>query len=165
MIFHSRASNCAPPFRESAMRDLSNFSLFDVEYKGYLYPTVEHAYQALKYSCTKNPELVNIIRDEFASKSAVQAKSSGSKKEMKKRGVTLDLLKWNDCSLDIMKALIASKLSRHAEIQKIINTVKENNIELVHFSRMDMFWGAHTNPEKTAITKGNNHLGKIYMSF
>jgi hypothetical protein len=80
MIFHSRASNCTSPFSESAMKDLSNFSLFDVEYKGYLYSTIEHAYQALKYSCTKNPELVNTIQDKFANKTAVQAKSSRSKK-------------------------------------------------------------------------------------
>ncbi len=75
------------------------------------------------------------------------------------------MLKWNECSLDIMKSLIASKLSRHVEIQQIINTANKNNVELIHFSRMDMYWGGHTNFEKTEITKGHNHLGKIYMSF
>jgi ribA/ribD-fused uncharacterized protein len=164
-IFHSRARHCSPPFPASAMRDLSNFSLFDVEYRGNVYSTVEHAYQALKYSCTIHPELINVIRNEFATKTAVQAKSSGSKKEMEKRGVTLDLLQRNKCSLDIMKELIESKITRHIEIQQILTIAKENKVYLVHFSRMDMYWGAHTNPEKTIISKGTNHLGEIYMSF
>jgi ribA/ribD-fused uncharacterized protein len=161
MIFHSKAKKSSLPFPESAMKDLSNFSAFDVEYDGHIYPTVEHAYQALKYSCTQNKTLVSVIRDEFADKTAVQAKSSGSKKEMKKRGVTLDVKCWNEYSLPIMKKLIVSKLQRHPEIRKILDVAKEQNIRLVHFSRMDMYWGAHVNEEK--IT-GLNHLGEIYMA-
>ena len=164
MIFHSRAKNCTSPFIESAMRDLSNFSSFDVVYEGNVYSTVEHAYQALKYSCTTNPDLVHSIRDEFSTKTAVQAKSSGSKKEMKKRGVVLDVSKWNECNLGIMKNLISSKLSRHTHLQQILTTASENKVYLVHFSRMDMYWGAHTNSEQTAIIKGSNYLGRIYMS-
>jgi ribA/ribD-fused uncharacterized protein len=160
MIFHSKAKKCALPFTESAMKDLSNFSSFDVEYEGHIYPTVEHAYQALKYSCTQNKNLVSIIRDEFANKTAVQAKSSGSKKEMKKRGVTLDVKCWNEISLTIMKKLILSKLQRHPEIRKILDIARDQNIRLVHFSRMDMYWGAHTNGVEVT---GVNHLGEIYM--
>jgi ribA/ribD-fused uncharacterized protein len=160
MIFHSKAKKCSSPFPESAMKDLSNFSSFDVEYEGHIYPTIEHAYQALKYSCTQNKDLVGIIRDEFADKTAVQAKSSGSKKEMKKRGVTLDVKCWNETSLLIMKKLILSKLQRHPEIRKILDVAREQNIRLVHFSRMDMYWGAHTNGEEVT---GLNHLGEIYM--
>jgi ribA/ribD-fused uncharacterized protein len=164
-IFYSKSSDCPLPFPASAMRDLSNFSDFDVEYEGNVYSTVEHAYQALKYSCTTHPELVLLIRDEFSTKTAIQAKSSGSKKEMKKRGVTLDLLRWNECSLRIMTSLVASKIKRHVELQHILTKAKEYKLYLVHFSRMDMYWGAHTNSEKTIITKGANHLGEIYMSF
>lgn len=160
MIFHSKAKKCGSPFTESAMKDLSNFSSFDVEYEGYIYPTVEHAYQALKYSCTQNKNLVKVIRDEFADKTAVQAKSSGSKKEMKKRGITLDVKCWNEYSLPIMKKLILSKVQRHPEIRKIIDVAREQNVRLVHFSRMDMYWGAHANGDKVT---GVNHLGEIYM--
>jgi ribA/ribD-fused uncharacterized protein len=147
------------------MKDLSNFSEHDVIYDGYLYPTVEHAFQALKYSCTSRPELVGIVREAFANKTAAEAKSSGGKGAMKKWKVELDIRCWEQKKVAVMNDLIASKIERHPEIRQIIDTAKTHNMELVHFSRSDMYWGAHVNPEGTAIKDGKNMLGKLYMSY
>ncbi len=91
------------------------------------------------------------------------AKSAGSKSGMKKYGVILDVRSWNEKKLEIMNSLIQSKIERHIEIQQILRIVKERNIHLVHFSRMDMEWGAHVDTDGI-ISKGENLLGNIYMS-
>jgi len=163
--FHSKSKQTEPPFTPTAMKDLSNFSEHDVIYDGYLYPTVEHAFQALKYSCTSRPELVGIVREAFANKTAAEAKSSGGKGAMKKWKVELDIRCWEQKKVAVMNDLIASKIERHPEIRQIIDTAKTHNMELVHFSRSDMYWGAHVNPEGTAIKDGKNMLGKLYMSY
>lgn len=163
--FHSKSKKTELPFSETAMKDLSNFSSFDVEYDNHVYPTVEHAFQALKYSCTEKPELVDVIREQYADKDAIAAKSSGGKGAMKKLKVNLDINCWNTVKDEIMKKLIASKISRHPEIRQIIDIAREHNYRLVHFSRSDMYWGAHVNESGTEIKDGLNKLGEIYMGY
>jgi ribA/ribD-fused uncharacterized protein len=165
MQFHSKSKKTEPPFAPTAMKDLSNFSDHDVLYGGHTYKTVEHAFQALKYSCTDKPELVNTVRLKFADKTGVEAKSSGGKGAMKVWKVTLDVPCWENTKVGIMRDLIASKMERHPEIREIINVAKENNIILVHFSRSDMYWGAHVNESGTGIKNGQNMLGKLFMSY
>ena len=169
MQFHSKAKMlpAGSIFSPTAMRDLSNFSEFDVEYEGFVYRTVEHAYQALKYLyCSNKPELFEIVREENQKKDALGAKESGGKGGMAKRGVVFDRDGcWDKKQIEIMTKLVASKIKRHPEIRKIVETAKENNIILVHFSRSDMIWGAHVTEDGKNIKKGTNHLGNIYMSF
>ena len=165
MQFHSKSKKTEPPFSPTAMRDLSNFSDHDVSYGGNTYKTVEHAFQALKYSCTDKPELVNTVRLKFADKTGVEAKSSGGKGAMKVWKVTLDVSCWENKKMGIMRDLIASKMKRHPEIREIIQVAKGNNITLVHFSRTDMYWGAHVNEAGTGLKNGQNMLGKLFMSY
>ena len=165
MQFHSKSKKTEPPFSPTAMRDLSNFSDHDVSYGGNTYKTVEHAFQALKYSCTDKPELVNTVRLKFADKTGVEAKSSGGKGAMKIWKVTLDVSCWENKKVGIMRDLIASKMERHPEIREIIKVAKENKITLVHFSRSDMYWGAHVNEAGTGLKNGQNMLGKLFMSY
>jgi ribA/ribD-fused uncharacterized protein len=169
MQFHSKAKLLPADsiFSPTAMRDLSNFSEFDVEYEGFVYRTIEHAYQALKYLyCSNKPELFEIVREENQKKDALGAKESGGRKGMEKRGAVFDRDGcWDKKQIEIMTKLVASKIERHPEIRKIVQTAKENNIILVHFSRSDMIWGAHVTEDGKSIKKGTNHLGNIYMSF
>ena len=169
MQFHSKAKLLPADsiFPPTAMRDLSNFSEFDVEYDGFVYRTVEHAYQALKYLyCSNKPELFEIVREENQKKDALGAKESGGKGGMAKRGAIFDRDGcWDKKQIEIMTKLVASKIERHPEIRKIVETAKENNIILVHFSRSDMIWGAHVTEDGKSIKKGTNYLGNIYMSF
>jgi len=169
MQFHSKAKFLPADsiFSPTSMRDLSNFSEFDVEYEGFVYRTAEHAYQALKYLyCSNKPELFEIVREENQKKDALGAKESGGKGGMAKRGVVFDRDGcWDKKQIEIVTKLVASKIERHPEIRKILETAKENNIILVHFSRSDMIWGAHVTEDGKSIKRGSNHLGNIYMSF
>ena len=169
MQFHSKAKllPAGSIFSPTAMRDLSNFSEFDVEYDGFVYRTAEHAYQALKYLyCSNKPELFEIVREENQKKDALGAKESGGRKGMEKRGVVFDRDGcWDKKQIEIVTKLVASKIKRHPEIRKIVQTAKDNNIILVHFSRSDMIWGDHVTEDGKSIKRGTNHLGNIYMSF
>lgn len=155
-----------PFHRDTALRDLSNFSEFDVEYDGVVYKTVEHAFQTLKSLCMKGPEekIQEYIEKVKSAETAVDAKSAGGKTAMKKEGVSLDIECWENKKDDIMDKLIRSKVERHEDIRKILETVKEQGFYLVHFSRMDMIWGAHVDAETGEVKKGENRLGKLYMS-
>ena len=163
--FHSKSKKSPSPFSPTALQDLSNFGMFDVVYGGATFPTVEHAYQALKYSCTEKPELVNSVQTEFRDRDPVDVKKAGSKATMKKLGVTLDVECWNGYKDGIMETLIKSKIDRHPEIQETLKIAAKNNIMLVHFSRSDMYWGAHVSEDGKSIKRGENNLGKIYMSY
>jgi ribA/ribD-fused uncharacterized protein len=159
--FHSKSAllknHILPP---DALRRLSNFSEDSVEYDGNVYPTVEHAYQAQKYMCSNKPELVQMFYNGTI-QTAKDAKTAGGKAGMKKYGAALDLECWNQNQDNIMMALIESKIRRNEYIRSILKIVYENNVKLVHFSRTDMYWGAHVNPDGS-IKTGLNKLGEIY---
>ena len=172
--FHSKSKLLpkSSPLPPTAARDLSNFSKHDVEYEGKIYPTVEHAFQAQKGGCLVDKKGQSISEDkktEFIEKvraldTAEQAKSAGGKGAMKKEDIYLDIKCWDSKRNEIMDALIRSKVERHADIRKILDIVKEEKIRLVHFSRMDMEWGAHVDKEIGEIKEGKNKLGELYMS-
>jgi ribA/ribD-fused uncharacterized protein len=164
-VFFSRSKAAEPPFTPSAKKDLSNFSEFDVEYDGHIYRTVEHAFQALKYTCTERPELVDIVREKYKGELGNGAKKSGGKAEMKKYGVSLDVACWEKHKDDIMRKLIASKIERHPEIRRILELAKDRNYTLVHHADRgaDMYWGALV--KENDRIEGKNMLGKIYMEY
>ena len=165
---------------EDALRRLSNFSEDSVEYDGNVYSTVEHAFQAQKYKFSNKPELVQMFYKEnsgfpsakensgFPScgtiKTAAEAKTAGGKGGMKTRGAVLDVECWNNNRDTIMNALIKSKIQRNPYIRSILEIAATHNIEFVHFSRSDMYWGAHVNEDGT-LKKGLNKLGEIYNKY
>jgi ribA/ribD-fused uncharacterized protein len=154
--FHSKSAQNILPLKR-----LSNFSEDPVTYNGVTYPTVEHAFQAQKYSFTDKPELMQLFTT-YAT--AAEAKSAGTKGAMKKHKTELDINKWNECRDAIMVALITSKIEKNPDIKNILVIAKQNNIRFVHFSRTDMYWGAHMN-EDGSIKKGENRLGIIYNKY
>jgi len=83
---------------------------------------------------------------------------------MKKECISLDIKCWDSKRNDIMDELIKSKVERHEDIRHILEIVKRENIHLVHFSRMDMEWGAHVDPVTNEIKDCKNRLGELYMS-
>lgn len=96
-------------------------------------------------------------------KTAVDAKSAGGKGGMKKHGAMLDIGCWEKNKNQVMEKLVKSKIERNPYIQNILKIASDNNISFVHFSRMDMYWGAHMN-EDGSIKKGENKLGELYNS-
>jgi ribA/ribD-fused uncharacterized protein len=159
LTFHSKAKLWSKPgLRPDAMRCLSNFAPFSVEFQGTVYPSVENAFQAAKYTFTAKPELVVLLH----TCGPKEAKRLGSRKGMKEQGVSLDVVQWDDNKDTIMAALIESKISRNPEIRAILEHLKQfDTFSFVHYSLRDMYWGAHVD-ELGRIKKGLNKLGKIY---
>jgi len=164
----------------TAMRDLSNFADFSVEYEGRVYPTVEHAFQSQKYlyatyeepkqkkGVTFAKESVDDILASFTvdgKMTALDAKKAGGRVAMEKRGYTLDIVKWTQASIPLMKALILSKIERNPDIHKILEVAKQFQIRLAHFSRSDMKWGCHISEDGKTIKEGKNLLGEIYNNW
>jgi ribA/ribD-fused uncharacterized protein len=151
-------------FSADAPRQLSNFAELDVCIEGLHFPTVEHAFQGMKYTFTNKPELLH----EFVTNGTVitpgEAKLAGGRRGMQERGCLLDIERWNENRVRIMTELIHSKMKRHPQIRDIVKAAQDNSVTMVHTSRSDQDWGAHLNEHKTSIKKGNNMLGDIYNS-
>lgn len=124
---------------------LDNFSSFGIDYKGYRYPTVEHAYQSLKFE-TSCPELAARIRD---ARSAHEAqKLAYSWKDMVRED-------WEDIKVAVMMDLLRTKLVQNPYVAKKLLQTKDYLI--CEDSPKDAFWGIGFNRD------GQNQLGKLYM--
>lgn len=122
-----------------------NFAPFQVEWRGELYPTAEHAYQAAHFIDTK-PELAEEVR---LCTSPLQAK------DLANHNSEYDDPSWNEIRLSIMKEIIAAKLEQHAYIrEKLIETGTKIIVEM---NDDDNFWGWGSDKN------GQNHIGKIWM--
>lgn len=129
---------------------LSNFWIYDPKGK---FPSIEHAFQYMKYRYSSNPSEADRIP--WNQLSAERAKQMGSKKEFAKRHLVLRIEKWNRDRIDIMIRLILNRCTKDKTYRQIIKKLSDANVKIIHFSRNDFFWGASTN------RKGNNYLGKI----
>lgn len=122
-----------------------NFSSFQVEYKGKIYPTSEHAYQSSKFVKT-DKELAERIRN---AKSAHEAfKLAEANKDKKEKN-------WDDIKLKVMKEILICKVTQHEYVMKKL--LQSGDREIVEDSWRDSYWG--WGEEK----KGSNMLGKLWM--
>lgn len=123
----------------------SNFSSFSVNWKGRLWQTSEHAYQASRFMGEK-PKIVEQI---FRAKSAHDA-SKIAKKNLRK-----DFGKYRAKDMENMEDIIRHKLEQNPYVMhKLMQTGKRL---IVEDSPKDDFWG--WGPDR----KGRNELGKIWM--
>ncbi|OGZ44444.1 MAG: hypothetical protein A3J55_04345 [Candidatus Ryanbacteria bacterium RIFCSPHIGHO2_02_FULL_45_17b] len=121
-----------------------NFSAFAVVWRGSLWMTAEHAYQASKFEHIS--PLWDIIRDEI---SAHQAKKTA---ETYKHQMRRD---WLDVRLAIMEEVLRAKLAQHEYVRRKLLETGERRI--IESSPDDSFWGWGPNKD------GENHLGRIWM--
>jgi len=158
-----RASNNPYQLPANAARLLSNFAKIPVVYKGNTYPTLEHAFQGIKYLFSNKPHFEADFRiDGVVGSDPANAKYWGSRKGMKETGATLNVAEWDTHSELLMMELIQVKVESSPNIITILEIVKANKIQIVHTSKIDFKWGASVNTDGT-ISKGDNLLGKIYM--
>ncbi len=122
-----------------------NFSSFQVEYKGKIFPTSEHAYQSTKFVDT-DPELAERIRN---TKSAHEAFKLAQENEGKKPK------NWEDIKLSIMKEILTCKVNQHEYVKKKL--IQSGDREIVEDSWRDSYWGWGENRD------GENHLGRLWM--
>jgi ribA/ribD-fused uncharacterized protein len=120
---------------------LSNFYPSEVSYKGSVYPTSEHAYQAQK--CVKDEEQAEIKHAD----SPGQAKRLGQDVLLRPN--------WDNIKTRVMYKVVRAKFNQHTDLrQKLLDTKPAVLIEGNDWG--DQFWGVTKNG-------GNNQLGKVLM--
>lgn len=132
-------------FYEREFYCFSNFSSFKVRWKGKLWPTSEHAYQASHFFKTA-PKLAERI---YKAKSAHEAYKIA---KVNKDKVPKD---WEEKKAGIMENIVRCKLEQNPYVMRKLKQTGRKMI--VEDSPKDDFWGWGKNK------KGRNELGKIWM--
>lgn len=132
-------------FYEREFYCFSNFSSFAVEWKGRLWQTSEHAYQASRFMGTK-PKVVEQI---FRAKSADAAYKIAQKHKAK------NFEDYRERDLRDMEDIVWKKLRQNPYVMRKLKQTGKRKI--VEDSPKDSFWG--WGPDR----KGRNELGKIWM--
>ena len=123
---------------------LDNFSSFKVEVDGYLYSSLEEAFQSLLF-LPDYPEISNQIKNSHSAHEA--------QKIMHKN---IDKVKYNDQEkVIIMERLLRLKIEQNPYVLKKLLETKDYII--VEDSPKDSYWGWGINRD------GENHLGKLLM--
>lgn len=121
-------------------RFLSNFHPSPMAIDGGIYPTVEHAFQAMKTDVPTERELVR------------NAKTPGQAKELGRK-VTLRPT-WNEERVDVMRKLVRKKFEGKQILKELLATGDAELVETNDWN--DRFWGV-------CGGVGENWLGKILM--
>jgi len=131
-------------FYEQDFYVLSNFSSFQVEIAGRLFPTSEHAYHWFKFA-----EHPHIQYEILATRSAHDAFKVAAKHK------ALRLPNWDDIKVTVMKEIILAKAQQHEYVMRKLLATGDR--ELVENSWRDDVWGWGPNKD------GQNLLGKCWM--
>lgn len=122
-----------------------NFSSFKVEWNGYLFSSVEEAYQAASFMGS-DEELVEKIKK---SHSADEAQRIAYANRDKRRE------DWDDVKISIMEELLRLKIEQNPYVKKKL--LQTGDYMIVEDSPKDDFWGWGPNRD------GQNNLGKLWM--
>ena len=132
-------------FYEREFFVFSNFSSFQVEWRGELWGTSEQAYQAARFMGA-DEKLVDAVR---ASKSAHEAY------RIMQANRDRELPNWKDIKSSVMLDICRHKLQQHDYVrQKLLET---GDMLIVEDSPKDPYWG--WGPDR----QGRNELGTIWM--
>lgn len=132
-------------FYEREFYVFSNFSSFQVFWRGRLWPTSEHAYQSARFSGV-SPELEEAC---YHARSAHEAYTIMQLNRDKERPT------WMEEKGAVMYEILRAKLQQNPYVRKqLANT---HDVLIVEDSPIDPFWG--WGPDH----KGRNELGKIWM--
>ncbi len=122
-----------------------NFAPFHVEWRGKLYPTSEHAYQAAHFIDT-HPEMVEKIR---------LSRSPRDASDLANDNKALEDPEWANKKVEFMEEIVRSKLEQHPYIQDVLRLSGDKDI--VEMNDNDEFWGWGKDHN------GRNELGKVWM--
>lgn len=122
-----------------------NFSSFQVTYKEMIFPTSEHAYQAMQFIET-NLEVFEKIKN---AKSAHDAQRIALENREKRDP------NWDKKKKEIMKDILRSKINQHPYVLKKL--LQTGNREIIEDSWRDPVWGWGEDKN------GQNLLGQIWM--
>ena len=123
---------------------LDNFSSFKVEVDGYLYSSLEEAYQSMLF-LPDYPEISNLIKNSHSAHEAQKIMIENNKK-----------VKYNDEErIIIMERLLRLKLEQNPYVRKKL--LQTGDYMIVEDSPKDSFWGWGPN------RNGRNQLGRLWM--
>lgn len=122
---------------------LSNYSNHSIEINGTLWPTVEHYYQAQKFTDSGIQQEILHAKDPDAAKRLAHKMKGHVRPD------------WDEVKYDVMKLAVMRKFEMHKDLQSIL--VATGNEELIEKSKSDFYWGCGWNGT------GQNNLGKILM--
>ena len=138
-------------FYEQDFYVLSNFSSFNLRWKGHTFPTSEHAYHWEKFA--NHPDAMN-----GRGHISYQVLDAASAHEAFKLAETYKARRrpdWDLVKVGIMRDILRAKVEQHEYVRrKLLDT---GNRELVENSWRDDFWGWGPNHD------GQNMLGKLWM--
>ena len=125
----------------------SPYTAHAIEINGVIYPTVEHAYQCLRY---EDEKIINEIKN---ARSPVQAWEISTKYKH------LQIPTFREHKLETMKILMRAKTDQHKEVRKTL--LDSGDLQIVkHITTYppgDGFW------DDGEDGKGLNHMGRIWM--
>lgn len=122
-----------------------NFSAFQVEYNGIIFPTSEHAYQSMQFIKTSK-EIFEKIKN---SKSAHDAQKMAFENKDKADP------EWDKKKKEIMKSILRSKINQHPYVLKKL--LQTGDRKIIEDSWRDPIWGWGE------AKCGQNLLGQIWM--
>lgn len=122
-----------------------NFSSFKVEWNGYLFSSVEEAYQAASFMGS-DEELVEKIKKSHSADEAQRIAYANSDKRRED---------WDDVKISIMEELLRLKIEQNPYVKKKL--LQTEDYMIVEDSPKDDFWGWGPN------RNGQNNLGKLWM--
>lgn len=124
---------------------LDNFSSFKVEWNGYMYSTLEEAFQTARF-IGSDEELVQKIKNSHSAYEAQKIAYQNLDKQRKD---------WEKVELEIMEELLRLKVEQNPYVLKKLLETKDYYI--VEDSPKDAYWGWGENRD------GLNNLGKLWM--
>jgi ribA/ribD-fused uncharacterized protein len=133
-------------FYEREFYVFSNFSSFQVEWRGRVWQTSEHAYQAARYMGVAE----DLVEKIAATRSAHEAWSLGTHVNKARQ-----IENWPDIKAEVMYDICKHKLQQNPCVAKQLKLT--NDEHLVEDSPVDSFWGWGSDRQ------GRNELGKIWM--
>lgn len=124
---------------------MSNFSPHGVKLDGEYWPTVEHFFQAAKFTRTDPAHVRAILRAPRPNEAARLGRDRGHKLRPD----------WESVKEDVMRRAVRCKFETHPDLrEKLLATGDE---DLVEASPVDFYWGAGEDGS------GKNRLGVILM--
>ncbi len=124
---------------------LDNYSAFKISYKGFVYGTVEEAYQASAFMGTAD----DVVRQIQEASSPYEAKQISLANKDKKRS------DWDEQKVVVMEELLREKVRQHPYVKEML--LKTKDYLIVEDSPKDTFWG--WGPDRD----GENNMGKLWM--
>ena len=126
---------------EGEYRFLSNFYFSPLKFGGIIYPTVEHAFQAMKTKNNNERMKISLL------KTPGEAKRAGRKVKLRED--------WEQIKLEAMEYLVRLKFKNYIDLKdRLLATEDAELIEGNWWN--DTFWGV-------CKGRGKNNLGKILM--